>query len=609
MCGIVGYIGDKEVIQILMDGLSRLEYRGYDSAGAAVISDGKVSIRKEVGKLKVLKDSLKAKPIHGTLGIGHTRWATHGEPSQINSHPHTDCKGDIVLVHNGIIENYQSLKNKLIKEGHTFKSQTDTEVVAHLIEKYYKGNLEEAVRIALKDVEGAYALGIICKNEPDKLVAVRCGSPLIVGLGKGENYIASDVPAILSYTRDVLYPDDYEIMVITRNGVKVTDLNGKNIEKKVARIEWDAGVAEKGGYPHFMLKEINEQPRVIRETLMGRISKEKDNVILEDMKITPQELLKMEKIIIISCGTAWHAGLTGKYMLEEYTRTPVEVDISSEFRYRNPIVHDKTLVIPVTQSGETADTLAGIREAKKKGARVISICNVVGSSIARESDGVLYTHAGPEIGVASTKAYTSQLTAFYLFTIYLGRLKGTIDKNRAKELISELEKVPNLLEEVLKDQEAILRCTEKYYNVSDFLYLGRSYNFPNALEGALKLKEISYIHAEGYGAGEMKHGPIALVDDKLPVVCIATRSNVYDKMISNIQEIKARKGIVISIATKGDEGIKRHSDEVIYVPDIEELFSPILVVVPLQLLAYHIAVKRGCDVDQPRNLAKSVTVE
>ena len=609
MCGIVGYIGDKEVIQILMDGLSRLEYRGYDSAGAAVISDGKVSIRKEVGKLKVLKDSLKAKPIHGTLGIGHTRWATHGEPSQINSHPHGDCKGEIILVHNGIIENYQVLKNRLIEEGHTFKSQTDTEVVAHLIEKYYKDNLEEAVRLALKEVEGAYALGIICKNEPDKLVAVRCGSPLIVGLGKGENYIASDVPAILSYTRDVLYPDDYEIMVITRNGVKVTDLNGKNIEKKVARIEWDAGVAEKGGYPHFMLKEINEQPRVIRETLMGRISKEKDNVILEDMKITPQELLKMEKIIIISCGTAWHAGLTGKYMLEEYTRTPVEVDISSEFRYRNPIVHDKTLVIPVTQSGETADTLAGIREAKKKGARVISICNVVGSSIARESDGVLYTHAGPEIGVASTKAYTSQLTAFYLFTIYLGRLKGTIDKNRAKELISELEKVPNLLEEVLKDQEAILRCTEKYYNVSDFLYLGRSYNFPNALEGALKLKEISYIHAEGYGAGEMKHGPIALVDDKLPVVCIATRSNVYDKMISNIQEIKARKGIVISIATKGDEGIKRHSDEVIYVPDIEELFSPILVVVPLQLLAYHIAVKRGCDVDQPRNLAKSVTVE
>ncbi len=609
MCGIVGYIGKQEVVPIVMGGLHRLEYRGYDSAGVAVISNGKLVIRKRVGKLKALDAALEENPIHGTCGVGHTRWATHGQPSEINSHPHSDCTGKIAVVHNGIIENYQTLKAQLEKEGHQFKSQTDTEIVAHLIEKHYKGNLENAVRAALKEVEGAYALGILCENEPDKLVAARCGSPLIVGIGKGENFIASDVPAILNYTREIIYLDDHEVILLTRDNVVVTDLDGKVKEKKVHHIDWDANAAEKGGYAHFMLKEINEQPKVIADTLLGRFSKDGSKILLDDMQMTDAELKAFKKIVIISCGTAYHAGMVGRYLLEKFVRIRVEVDLSSEFRYRDPLVDKDTLVMTVTQSGETADTLAGLREAKRRGSKVVSICNVVGSSIARESDGLIYTHAGPEIGVASTKAYASQVTVFYLFTLYMGALRGTIKPDVEKRMIEQLRRLPDLVAQELKNQESILQCTEKCHKATNALYLGRSFNYPSALEGALKLKEISYIHAEGYAAGEMKHGPIALVDENLPVICICTESAVYDKMISNIQEIKARRGKVISIATEGDEGIKKHSDDVIYIPKCDEAFSPILVQVPLQLLAYHIAVKNGRDVDQPRNLAKSVTVE
>lgn len=611
MCGIVGYIGNKKADEILIEGLKRLEYRGYDSAGIATIYNGKINLVKRLGKLKILAEEIQRNPLPGNIGIGHTRWATHGVPSEINSHPHSDCTGNIVLVHNGIIENFQELKENLIKEGHRFASQTDTEVVAHLVEKYILSvsSLEEAVRLALKEVEGAYALGILYVKEPEKLVAARCGSPLIVGLGEAENFIASDVPAILNRTRRVIFLDDKEIVSITKEKVIITDLEGNLKEKKVNFIEWDAQAAEKGGYPHFMLKEIHEQPRVIRDTLRGRISKDRKRILLEDMNLKDEELRKIKKIFIVACGTAFYAGFTGKYILEEYAEIPVEVDIASEFRYRNPKVDSDTLVLSVTQSGETADTLASVREGRKKGAKSISICNVVGSTIARESDGVIYTHAGPEIGVASTKAYTAQLTAFYLFTIYLGKLRGKIDDETANFMIDNLEKLPSLVQKILDDQRQILKIRDKFYNATNALYLGRNYNYPNALEGALKLKEISYIHAEGYAAGEMKHGPIALIDENMPVFCICVKSKVYDKMISNIQEVRARKGRVISIATEGDEEIKKHSEEVIYVPEIEEVFSPPLVVVPLQLIAYHIAVKRGCDVDQPRNLAKSVTVE
>lgn len=608
MCGIVGYIGEKDAVPVLIGGLRRLEYRGYDSAGVAVVTNGRVSVRKRVGKLRVLAEDLEKSPLPGKVGVGHTRWATHGAPSEVNSHPHSDNSGTIHLVHNGIIENYQALKERMIAEGHTFRSQTDTEVVAHLVGKYYRGDLAQAVRDALKEVEGAYAIGVVCDQEPDVLVAARCGSPLIVGLGEGENFIASDVPAILNHTRRIIYLDDHEVIRITKDGVTVTDLDGNVVEKPVHTIEWDASAAEKGGYPHFMLKEIHEQPQVIRDTLRGRFAAD-GSITLDDMRISDDELRAIEKIVIISCGTAWHAGLVGKYLLESFVGIPCEVDLSSEFRYRNPLVDESTLVMTVTQSGETADTLAGLREAKRRGSKVVSICNVVGSSIARESNGVIYQHAGPEIGVASTKAYTSQVTCFVLFTMYLGRLRGALSDERISEMVSELKELPGKIEKVLADQSAILECTEKYHTAQSSLYLGRSYNFPSALEGALKLKEISYIHAEGYAAGEMKHGPIALVDPSLPVVCVCVKSAVYDKMISNIQEIRARSGKVIAVATEGDTAILEHADDVLYVPETPEYLSPIVVAVPLQLLAYHIAVRRGCDVDQPRNLAKSVTVE
>jgi glucosamine--fructose-6-phosphate aminotransferase (isomerizing) len=520
-----------------------------------------------------------------------------------------DCTGTIALVHNGIIENYRALREQLEAEGHVFKSDTDTEVIAHLVEKHYRDGLVEAVRDALREVEGAYAIAVVCTKEPDVLVGARCGSPLIFGIGEGEQLIASDVPAILRHTRKVIYLQDEQVIEIARGGYRVTDLEGNALEMPVSTIEWDVGAAEKGGFDHFMLKEIHEQPSALRNTLRGRVSEGSGDIKLEGMNLADEQLAAAEKFVIVCCGTAWHAGLTGKYIIERFTRTPVEVDLSSEFRYRDPLVGDDSIIIAISQSGETADTLAGIKEAKARGAKVVSIVNVVGSSVARESDGLIYTHVGPEIGVASTKAYTAQIMSLCLFTVYLAQLKGTISADDARSMVAGLRAIPDKIQRVLDDQSAVLRCAEKYHTARNFLFLGRSYNFPNALEGALKLKEISYIHAEGCSAGEMKHGPIALVDETFPVVCLAPRGRVYEKMVSNIQEIKARRGIIISIATEGDKEISEYSDEVIYVPDCPEEFSPLLVAVPLQLIAYHIAVKRGCDVDQPRNLAKSVTVE
>ncbi len=617
MCGIVGYIGNRSAQEVLIGGLRRLEYRGYDSAGIAVLNDktgskhsNSLQIKKRAGKLHALEALLAKRPVKGRLGISHVRWATHGIPNTQNAHPHWDCTGRIALVHNGIIENYEQLKESLIKEGHKFRSQTDTEVLVHLVEKFYRGSLEEAVRQTLRQVRGAYAIAVICKDEPEKLVGAKLGSPLIAGTGENEGFLASDIPALLDYTREVILLDDAEYVVLTPQGLQVRNLkNGELLNKKKVKVNWDVAQAEKEGFPHFMLKEIHEQPKAIRNTLIGRISEEKDEIILPELKALEKTFSAMGKIMVISCGTAWHAGLVGKYILEEYARIPVEVDISSEFRYRNTIVDEKTLVIAITQSGETADTLASVREAKAKGAKILSICNVLGSSIPRESDAVIYTHAGPEIAVASTKAYTCQLTVLYLLTFYLSKLRNTISSAKLKQLIQELERIPEAQEKILKDKKVILQCARRYYRSFGFLYLGRSLNFPTALEGALKIKEISYIHAEGYGAGEMKHGPIALINPHLPVVCIAPESRVHEKMLSNIQEIKARRGIVISVASVGDSLISHHSNHVIYIPRVRELFSPLLTVVPLQLLAYYIAAKRGCDIDQPKNLAKSVTVE
>lgn len=611
MCGIVGYIGSKNAVEVILAGLHRLEYRGYDSAGVAVVRDGNLEWVKSLGKLTALDKKLEAKPLNGPLGIGHTRWATHGVPSETNSHPHFDMQMEIAVVHNGIIENYQELREQLQKEGVTFRSQTDTETIAHLVRKYYKGDLFRAVQRALQDVTGAYAIGVVCKHNPDVLVAARHGSPLIVGLGDQEGFIASDVPAIMKYTRKVLYLDNGQVCEIRRDGYRVEDIQGKPVTLTVQHVDWDDAAAEKEGYPHFMLKEINQQPDVIRNTLRGRVEEGSDQVILRDMNISEEELKAFEKIVIVACGTAWHAGMVGKYLIEKFARTPVELDLASEYRYRDPIVPKNTLMIPVSQSGETADTLEAIRIAKKRGAKVASIVNVVGSSVARESHGVIYQQAGPEIGVASTKAYTSQCTAFALFAIWLAETRGLMSKSQAKELIAYLREIPEKIQWVLDNQEDIVRCAKdpKYMQAESALYLGRSFNFPSALEGALKLKEISYIHAEGYAAGEMKHGPIALVTDKLPVVCIAVQGDTYDKMVSNIQEIRARKGIVLTVATLGDEDIRAHSHDIFYVPPCYEPFSPIVVAVPLQLFAYYVAANRGCDVDQPRNLAKSVTVE
>jgi len=613
MCGIIGYIGKRQAQNVLLKGLKRLEYRGYDSSGIATLATGQksISLRKSQGKISRLEEIIRRRPLRGDAGIAHTRWATHGIPNQVNAHPHFDCQNQIAVVHNGIIENYESLKRALLKEGHRFRSQTDTEVIVHLIEKYYKKDivLEEATRRALKDVKGSFAIGVISHREPGKIVGARLGSPLIIGVGRGENFIASDAPAILDSTKEVVFMEEGEVAIITRDGFKVTDLGGKRLAKRPTRIHWNIAQTQKQGYRHFMLKEINEQPRILSDVLSMRIQGSGNQVVFREQRISAARLKRIKNIFIVACGTAYHAGLVGKYILESVSPMPTSIDVSSEFRYRNLFIDKSTLVIAISQSGETADTLAGIREAKARGATVLSICNVLGSTLTRESDGVIYTHAGPEIGVASTKAYTAQLAALYLFAFYLGRIRGTLSSSGLSRYIKELKKVPRLQEDILKEQKTIAKLSRNHAHFGSFLYLGRNINYPSALEGALKLKEISYIPAEGYAAGEMKHGPIALIDEYRAVVCIAPFSKIYEKMVSNIEEVACRKGKIIAIISKGDKAISRLTREVIYIPKTDEFFSPLVVALPLQLLAYHIATKRGCDVDQPRNLAKSVTVE
>jgi glucosamine--fructose-6-phosphate aminotransferase (isomerizing) len=611
MCGIVGYVGQKKVVPVLLEGLKRLEYRGYDSAGLAILQRDCVVIYRSVGKIKELENALWGRDLAGHVGLGHTRWATHGRPTEENAHPHSDCTGDVVVVHNGIIENYLALKEKLAQEGHRFRSETDTEVVAHLIETQLREtpDLELAVRRALASLAGAYALGIIWKGDPERLVAARNGSPLVVGLGDGEFFIASDVPAILSHTRDVLFLDDEEMAVLSPDGVSITTLAGEPVEKKVHKILWTPIMAEKGGYKHFMLKEIYEQPRALRDTIRGRFSLETGQLYLEGLEALHGMFPDIHRIVVVACGTSWHAGLVGKFLLEELVRVPVEVDYGSEFRYRDPILDEGTLVVAISQSGETLDTLTSVREARRRGARTLAVCNVVGSTLSRESDGVLYTHAGPEIGVASTKAFTAQLAVLYLLALALGRARGRIDRPRAQELLGELVRLPQQMEQVLRLDPELEQLASRYYDASDFLYLGRGINFPIALEGALKLKEISYIHAEGYPAGEMKHGPIALVTDELPVVVLAPKDRAFEKILGNIEEVKARSGIVIALSDEADPRLVAKADHLVTVPRALPHLMPLLLVLPLQLLAYHIAVIKGCDVDQPRNLAKSVTVE
>lgn len=609
MCGIVGYIGDKNIDAVILVGLEKLEYRGYDSAGVATISKGELGIRKIVGKIWRLAGLLNQKPLGGNVGIGHTRWATHGEPTRLNAHPHVDCNRRISVVHNGIIENYYTIKEKLLKEGHVFESETDTEVIVHLIEKHMDGNLEKAVFETVKDLEGSFAFAVICEHDPNKVVAAKSGCPLIVGLGRGENVLASDATPVLSITKEVLDIEEKEICVLEKDRVSLFNFDGKKVERKPRVVEWDVEMTTKDGYDHFMLKEIYEQPRVIRDNIRRRINDDYKIDIASDFNLTNGELARVSRIIIQACGTSWHASLVGKYLLEHYCRIHTEVDISSEFRYRNPVADGETYVMAVSQSGETADVIAGIRSAKAKFLKVLSICNVMGSTVARECDGVVYTHAGPEIGVASTKAFTAQLLSFYFLTFYLAKIKWLLSDDELKRLLDELKTISDKMEKFLNSDGKLNKIAKKFYNAKNFVFLGRGINYPLALEGALKLKEISYLHATGYPAGEMKHGPIALVDEKMPVVCIVPKSSVYDKMVSNIQEVKARKGRIIAVATEGDKKIKSIADYVIYIPEVSEIFSPLVVALPLQLLAYKIAVMRKCDVDKPRNLAKSVTVE
>lgn len=609
MCGIVGYIGAQEATPIILDGLKRLEYRGYDSAGICTLQEGKADKRRSEGKLINLERLIQSNPLIGHIGIGHTRWATHGPPSERNAHPHQ--AGAIILVHNGIIENYLELKQRLSATGRVFKSDTDTEVISHLIDDKLAvtNNFEQAVRAALAEVRGAYALCILCEREPGMLIAAKQGSPMVVGLGEGEYFVASDIPAILSHTREMVFMEDGE-MVIFRDGQPTfSTVAGAPLDKQPRHIDWSPLMAEKGGYKHFMLKEIFEQPRAVQDTITGRLLEEQGDVRLEEMKLSDGELRGIGRICIVACGTSWHSALVGKFLMEEHCRIPVEVDIASEFRYRNPVIDAKTLLLVISQSGETADTLAALREAKARGAMTAAICNVVDSSIAREAHGVLYTHAGPEIGVASTKAFVTQLVALYLFTIRLGRAVGTIDCERGRAMISGLLKVPGLLEQALETNEQVERIARRYMNARDFLYLGRGMNYPIALEGALKLKEISYIHAEGYPAGEMKHGPIALIDENMPVVVLVPKNATYEKVLSNMEEVIARGGRVIAICSAGDEAIAKKAEVTLEVPTGDEELAPIILSVPLQLLAYHVAVLKGTDVDQPRNLAKSVTVE
>jgi glucosamine--fructose-6-phosphate aminotransferase (isomerizing) len=618
VCGIVGYIGPKKVVPLILDGLHRLEYRGYDSAGIAVVNKkGKLEIRRASGKLNNLEEVLRESPIEGVYGIGHTRWATHGRPTEENAHPHRDCTGEVVVVHNGIIENYLELKKELTGEGHKFVTETDTEVIAHLVEKYSKDKpLEEAVRLTVKRLTGVYALSVISTRDPNKIVAARLGPPSVVGLGDHEYFIASDIPALLHHTREIFFLADGDIAVITPSGVRVMDEDGKTVERPPQHISWDPILAEKGGFKHFMQKEIFEQPRAVRDTFIGRISLDTGKAFLDSIDISEAEFRDFTNIKIVACGTSWHAGLAGKFMIEKLARIPVEVDYGSEFRYRDPIVDARTLVVAISQSGETADTLAAQREAKADGAKSLGICNVVGSMLTREANGTIYTHAGPEIGVASTKAFTAQLTALAVLAIYLGQVRGKLQTDDARRLMQELTNIPQKMEAILRRDSQCKELAHQFFRTTDFLYLGRGIHYPIALEGALKLKEISYIHAEGYPAGEMKHGPNALIDENLPVVVIATRDDSdpasvqrYEKTVSNLQEVRARDGIVISIVTEGDRVARESSQHVIEIGTAPEIFSPILEIVPLQLLAYHIAVRRGCDVDQPRNLAKSVTVE
>jgi glucosamine--fructose-6-phosphate aminotransferase (isomerizing) len=609
MCGIVGYVGDQDAVPILIGGLAKLEYRGYDSSGVAVMNGDRIAVRRSVGKLVNLQNSLKEHELKGTIGIGHTRWATHGKPSEQNAHPHRS-KG-CVLVHNGIIENYQPLKQQLEKEGYRFESETDTEVVAHLIDKYLQAGrgLADAVRAATKDIRGSYALAVISEREPGTLIAARSGCPLVVGQTKHASYVASDVMAMLAHTRDVTYLEEGDVAVVTQDDVYLTDAGGQAVSRKPSTITWDASAAEKSGYPHFMLKEIHEQPQTILDTMRGRYSYDTGEADLPDIGLTPKEFAAVERIWIVGCGTSWHAGLVGKYLLEEMVRTPVQVDIASEFRYRNPLVGKNDLFVTISQSGETADTLAAAREAKEKGARVVSIVNVVGSTLARESDGVLYTHCGPEIGVASTKAFSAQLTALYLMALHLARVRNVMMAADGKAWLDRLVRLPALVTRVLGREAEIVAIAKRFYKKRNFLFLGRGINYPIALEGSLKLKEISYIHAEGYPAGEMKHGPIALIDKDIPVVVLAPRDRLYEKTVSNLMEVKARRGPVIAFVAEGERELGKIADAVFTVPDTHPLISPILFTIPLQLLAYHIAVLRGTDVDQPRNLAKSVTVE
>ncbi len=609
MCGIVGAVATRDVLPILIDGLQRLEYRGYDSAGIATLADGVSAIRRSQGKLINLENILRDQPLTGTVGIGHTRWATHGRPSEINAHPHK--AGPVIVVHNGIIENYLQLKEQLNKTGHTFKSETDTEVIAHLIEDMLRTGVdfEKAVRQSLAQLRGAYAVCILNEEEPGTLIAAKLGSPMVVGLGEGEFFVASDIPPILAYTREMVFMEDGDLVVFKDGAAFFSTIDGAPLEKKARHIDWSPMMAEKGGYRHFMLKEIHEQPRAVRDTIAGRLLEAEGDVYFENLQFSDRQLAGVKRIVIIACGTSWHAALVGKFYLEGFCRIPVEVDIASEFRYRNPVVDEHTLAIVISQSGETADTLAALREAKSRGAMNIAICNVVDSSIARESEGVIYTHAGPEIGVASTKAFVTQLTALYLFTIRLGRANCTIDIAHGQRMIAALKRVPGGLEEALKLNEYTEKIAKKYMNARDFLYLGRGKNFPIALEGALKLKEISYIHAEGYPAGEMKHGPIALIDEEVPVVVLVPKGSSYEKTLSNMEEVIARGGRVIAVCTAGDEEVRGRSETVIEIPSLDEDLDPLLLSVPLQLLAYHIAVLKGTDVDQPRNLAKSVTVE
>jgi glutamine---fructose-6-phosphate transaminase (isomerizing) len=616
MCGIVGYLGAKPLLPVLIEGLRRLEYRGYDSAGVAVVRDGHVLVRRASGKLARLEEAIRADPIDGDYGLGHTRWATHGRPTEENAHPHRDCTGRLVVVHNGIIENYLELKRDLQSLGHVFVTETDTEIVAHLVEHELSANggpLENAVRRALARLRGLYALVLLSADDPDKLVAARNGPPIVVGLGRDEYFVASDIPAILNHTRDVVFLGDEEMAVLTRSGVAFSRFDGTPLQKTPQRVLWDPIQAEKAGFKHFMLKEIFEQPAAARDTLLGRVSVETGRVFLDEINISDADLARIKNVVILACGTSWHAGLVGKFLIEELARLPVEVDYGSEYRYRTNVGDAGTLAVVISQSGETADTLAALREAKRKGARSIAICNVVGSMITRESEGTIYTHAGPEIGVASTKAFTSQLVALHLFALYLAQARGVLSPDEARPHLEALLHLPQLLDDTLKASAGIEDVARRFQQRRDFLYLGRGINYPIALEGALKLKEISYIHAEGYPAGEMKHGPIALIDEDLPVVALAPRDHVFDKMVGNIQEVKARGGSVIALTTAGDSTLDTLLDPVtdvrVSLPEAHRLLTPLVFVLPLQLLAYHIAVRRGCDVDQPRNLAKSVTVE